>query len=60
MTDDYAAATALAEGRDAWRASLILAALDNIIRYDTDPVLKAACRARSLELTDGGHANDNG
>ncbi len=56
---DLRAAMALADGandndrREAWRLSLVIAALANLVRYDTDPVLRAACRARYLDLTDG-------
>jgi hypothetical protein len=39
--------------KEAWRKSLIIAALDNIIHHDDCPVLRAACRARYLEITDG-------
>lgn len=35
------------------RQSVLLAALENLMQYDTDPVLRAACRARYLDLTDG-------
>ena len=58
MTEMYAEATALADNdnpdkREAWRLSLLIAALSNIMSYDTDPILRAACRARYLDLTDG-------
>jgi hypothetical protein len=39
--------------KEAFRVSLIIAALDNIIRHDDCRVLRAACRARYLEITDG-------
>lgn len=39
--------------RDRMRMSLILAALENIIKHDDEPSLKAACRARYCDLTDG-------
>lgn len=45
--------TQTAEQKEAWRLSLIIAALSNIMSHDTDPVLRAACRARYLDLTDG-------
>lgn len=35
------------------RQSVILAALENLMKLDTDPVLRAAARARYLDLTDG-------
>ena len=38
--------------KEAWRLSLILAALENLMKYDTDPVLKAACKARYIDLKD--------
>ncbi len=38
---------------EAWRVSLILAALENLMKYDECAVLRAACRARYLDLTDG-------
>lgn len=41
------------DNHEAWRLSLILAALENLMKYDTDMVLRAACRARYLDLTDG-------
>ena len=39
--------------KEAWRISLILAALENLMKYDECAVLRAACRARYLDLTDG-------
>lgn len=39
--------------KEAWRLSLVIAALSNLMSHDTDPVLRAACRARYLDLTDG-------
>jgi hypothetical protein len=41
------------------RRSVLLAALENVAKLETDPSLKAACRTRFLELTDG-VSNDNG
>ena len=44
------------EGRDLkalLRQSVILAALENIMKLDECPVLRAAARARYLDLTDG-------
>lgn len=38
--------------KDQLRLSLILAALENIIRYDAEPKFKAAARRRYLELTE--------
>ncbi len=35
------------------RQSVILAAIESILKHDTDPVLRAAARARYLDLTDG-------
>jgi hypothetical protein len=52
--EDYRAAEALAtDQKEALRLSLIIASLSNIIQHDQCPVLKAACRARYLEITDG-------
>jgi len=39
--------------KEAWRQSLIIAAIDSIIRHDDCPVLRAACRARYLQITEG-------
>lgn len=33
--------------------SVILASLENLMKHDDCPVLRAACRARYLDLTDG-------
>jgi len=60
LTAAYAQAEALYDG-SAGRAelkallqrSVLLAALENVAKLDTDPSLKAACRARYLDLTDG-------
>lgn len=38
---------------EAWRVSLVLAALESLMKYDECTVLRAACRARYLDLTDG-------
>lgn len=38
---------------EAFRLSLILAALESLMKYDECAVLRAACRARYLDLTDG-------
>ena len=56
MGEMYAAAEALIDAPDqkeALRERLVIAALDSIIRNDSCPVLRAACRARYLEITDG-------
>jgi hypothetical protein len=42
-----------ADKKEALRENLVIAALDSIIRHDNCPVLRAACRARYLEITDG-------
>lgn len=39
--------------KEAWRLSLVLAALESLMKYDECAVLRAACRARYLDLTDG-------
>lgn len=39
--------------QEAFRLSLILAALESLMKYDECAVLRAACRARYLDLTDG-------
>ena len=38
---------------EAWRVSLILAALENLIKFDNDAPARAVYRARYLDLTDG-------
>lgn len=43
----------LKANRQVWVNSLILAALENLMKYDECAVLRAACRARYLDLTDG-------
>ena len=58
LTKDLNAALTLvpdaaSDKREAWRLSLVIAALSNLMSHDTDPVLRAACRARYLDLTDG-------
>lgn len=42
------------ELREALRLSLVLAALENLMKYDTDRAAHAVYRSRYLELTDGG------
>ncbi|PAQ03688.1 hypothetical protein LRP31_25680 [Mesorhizobium mediterraneum] len=42
-----------AELRALLKQSVILAALENLMKLDECPVLRAACRARYLDLTDG-------
>lgn len=39
--------------KETLRQSVILAALENLMKLDSDPVLRAAARARYLDLTDG-------
>ncbi|TJU85609.1 MAG: hypothetical protein E5Y10_24630 [Mesorhizobium sp.] len=39
--------------KDMLQKSVILASLENLMKLDTDPVLRAAARARYLDLTDG-------
>lgn len=39
--------------KEAWRLSVVLAALESLMKYDECAVLRAACRARYLDLTDG-------
>lgn len=41
--------------KEAWRLSVVLAALESLMKYDECAVLKAACKARYLDLTDGGN-----
>ena len=38
--------------REQLRASVVLAALENIIKHDDDPKLRQAARRRYLELTE--------
>ncbi|WP_181175722.1 hypothetical protein [Mesorhizobium sp. B2-3-4] len=45
----------VSDAKEAFRLSLILAALENLMKYDECAVLRAACRARYLDLTDGCH-----
>lgn len=42
-----------AELKALLRQSVVLCALENLMKLDTDPVLRAAARARYLDLTDG-------
>lgn len=55
LLEDYRAAEALADtaNDNDRRERLVVEALWGIIQHDTDPVLRAACRARYLEITDG-------
>lgn len=55
LLEDYRAAEALADGnlRERFRLSLVLSALENLVKHDTDPAFKAAARARYVDLTDG-------
>lgn len=39
--------------KELLRQSVVLAALENIIKLDNEPCLRAAARARYLDLTDG-------
>lgn len=39
--------------KEQLRLSLILAALENLLKYDTDATARAVYRARYLDLTDG-------
>ncbi|RWO34776.1 MAG: hypothetical protein EOS10_00285 [Mesorhizobium sp.] len=39
--------------KEMFQKSVILASLENLMKLDTDPVLRAAARARYLDLTDG-------
>lgn len=41
--------------KEAWRLSVVLAALESLMKFDECAVLRAACRARYLDLTDGDH-----
>lgn len=59
-TPDHIAASlrasmALADGANDndRREKLVIEALWAVIHYDTCPVLRAGCRARYLEITDG-------
>lgn len=47
------AGVALVKGtpRGAFIKSLLIASLENIFKHDTDATLRAACRARYLDLT---------
>jgi hypothetical protein len=42
-----------ADLKDMLKQSVLLAALENIMKLDSCPVLRAAARARYLDLTDG-------
>jgi hypothetical protein len=54
MTQMYRDAEKLVDDpKEVARLNKVIAALDSIIRNDQCPVLRAACRARYLEITDG-------
>lgn len=39
--------------KEAWRLSLVLAALENLMKFDEEATARAVYRARYLDLTDG-------
>ena len=59
IAEDLRASEALFDGRADLKAllqrSVLIAALENVAKFETEPSLKAAARARFLDLTDGRH-----